>query len=271
MRTIVFSKDRPCQLHLLLESIKTYDKSYLFTDLWIIYHSSEEQYEIGYKITQRAFPTMNWVKQKDFKNDVINLILKSSSDFVMFLVDDQILYRRPDFDHKDILDVFTHPAMACISLRLGLNTKHTYQTDTPCVMPTFTRQPNDFCIWNRLGVSVTENFGYPLSVDAHIFRKTMIDAFLRVIEFDTPNSLEGNLQGHVAHTPMLMACRPQNCFINSPINRVQDAYRNKFGTVFFKSQEGLNTSYIDGKRIDLSRIDLSNINACHQELEMFFK
>jgi hypothetical protein len=138
-------------------------------------------------------------------------------------------------------------------------------------MPEF-KADGQFLVWNRRSVAPITSFNYPLSVDAHIFRQEQARYWAAVTQFSNPNELESNwhLQNE-PNAPPLMACLPLSPMVNSPVNRVQDQYANKYGETFGFTSEELNIRYLDGDRIDLKSIDPDKVIGCHQEFEVRFK
>jgi len=273
MRGIIFSKDRACQLHLLLESLQINDPYKVFDDVHVIYTNTSDEFDKGYDITAREFPDVEFHKQGLFKQDVMDLLHSCESKLMSFFVDDIILYRKIAFTEQDINDLFiaNDTSLACMSLRLGSNVRILYQQNRTMYQPTFSEN-GGFYIWNRRTAPFLENYNYPMSVDGHIFRTEEMRKYAALVFFNNPNEFESNLTLEWAKiVPPLMACPIRSVIVNSPINRVQDQYRNKFGTVFSFSTKGLNDKYLDGKRIDLDSINPEKIVASHQELEVKFK
>jgi hypothetical protein len=274
VRTIIFSKDRAAQLHLLLESLRENDPQPLFDDIHVIYLTTNSKFEDGYQRTKSFFTYVHFHPQTNFKTDVMKLLHTCKSDLCAFFVDDIIVYRRIRFFENDVANLLckTHSmSLACVSLRLGANTTILYQHNRQMRLPEF-QEVGSFLLWNRHTAAPNENFNYPLSVDGHIFRTADIKHWGSMIYYDNPNEFEANLHLEWAnHTPPLMACPPLSIVVNSPINRVQDQYRNKFGTIFSFSQEGLNDKYLEGNMIDINSIDRNTVIGSHQELEVSFR
>ncbi|MCD4743242.1 MAG: hypothetical protein K8R67_12270, partial [Desulfobacteraceae bacterium] len=85
-------------------------------------------------------------------------------------------------------------------------------------------EPYIYWKWNE-GSSY---WGYPLSVDGHIFSKQEILFMVSVSEFTAPNSLEIVLQSfQYAFLDRFGASFPISKIVNVPLNRVQDEYLNK--------------------------------------------
>jgi len=269
MKTIIFSMNRAPQLQLLLESIRENDAYNLFDDIVVLYRALSDDFERGYQRTKKEFPEVEFRQQISFKLDLLQL-LETKEEFVTFFVDDIIVYRRLPFNAEMLQDLFASvgDSLACVSLRVGQNTKHLYQHDNPMIMPKFV-QEGSFLIWNRHSCTPMQNFNYPFSLDGHIFRTKDIHGCVHLSWFCNPNELESVLQLEYAHMmPPLMACCFQSIIVNNPVNRVQNQYKNKFGTIFSNALEELNNDYLHGKKIDLEAFDFSNIIGSHQELEV---
>jgi hypothetical protein len=272
MQVMIFSKDRACQLHLLLQSIHFFDgiDQHLFEPT-ILYTASNSEFNDGYTRLMNHHFEAKWIKEEDgnFRNQVLKFV-RLPGRFVMFLVDDMVMMNPLYFSYGDLFTLFNAygTTLSCLSLRLGHNITHQYQSNTPLQQPDFKEGNNPFSVWNRHQLSGMNDFNYALSVDAHIFNRLAILDLLDQTYFTFPNNLEGNLQQWNRTFPALMACQDDSVFVNLPINRVQDKYENKYGESHPMTPEELNQQYLDGKVINFKSLDLNSINGCHQELEV---
>ena len=96
LNIIVFSKNRACQLELLLRSLKIFLKNWQSYSVYIIYSYSNSEYEQGYEIVKKQFPLFNYLPEskeqlggKLFKNIVLEC-LRNNQPYTMFLVDDLV-------------------------------------------------------------------------------------------------------------------------------------------------------------------------------------
>jgi len=285
---VVLSKDRPMQLHLLLESLEK-NSNGIF-DVSVLYNSSSDEYSEGYEKTRGAFPDISWIHEDDYRDDLLNH-LKSRNEFICFFTDDNILYRNIEFDY----DLLTNPfvdfdTMCAVSLRLGSNTVFEYNHNAEIDIDFF---PNLYkyipgmadeskldapvgkifpvSLWRHRAFNPLTNFGYPLSVDAHVFRKDFIEPYLNGLNFNNPNSMESEMVLNSKNCPDILGCLDFSYIVNTPINRVQDTFQNSYGKNFGISQKDLNDKYLSGQVIDYDRMDFSNVVGCHQELKMEFK
>ena len=282
--TIVFSKDRACQLDFLLTSL--IQKGNKLFDINVLYEHSNESFKAGYSKLMEKYPSLNWVEETDFQKDTTDLIRKGG-DLVCFFVDDNILYRKIEVDKDVITKLFDNRDVFCLSLRLGANTiiQNEY-TMQECVIPLRGEFVNEtFLVWDwftqceHCRAPLTGNYAYPFSVDGHIFEKSLVekligneDDFVK-IEFDTPNAFEGRIWDkgwEINDTPKKMSSFQESMVVNIPLNLVGSS-ENMSGQKFGVSLEELNKKYLEGNEPDLDNMDFSNVQGCHQEIQLKFK
>jgi hypothetical protein len=252
MNIVIFSKDRAMQLEALLRSYKEFCKDCYFNNITIIWKASTLDFLDGYMTLQEneAYTKdlgITWVIQTDFKKNVLES-LKSSSEFSMFLVDD-ILFKEPfSSSDKQFITFRDSKEILCLSLRLWKGIDYCYPTNTTVTLP------NDFDqftgTWSWVGAE--GDWGYPMSVDGHVFRTELISQIAAKLNYYNPNTFEGIM---AAFSGMLknygkMICYPQGSkLLNLPINRVQNDVNNRFENSI--SAEEMNQRFLNGDRIDL--------------------
>ena len=111
--------------------------------------------------------------------DDINNIVKDIEGYVYFLTDDCIIYNRVDLTAEELDNLFEvvtdaqeEKLLCCVSLRLGQNTtKRTLsgKLGSDFMPPTVYLTDDKFLLWNFTTVPFGSYWGYPLSVDGHIF------------------------------------------------------------------------------------------------------
>lgn len=269
--TIIFTKDRACQLDLLLQSIVKNGNN-LF-NISILYEASSQEYKDGYLKASERFPSherFNWVEEEDFEKDTLEL-LNRSKDLVCFFVDDNILYRPLELKQEEIEDIVDDDIF-CLSLRLGANTvvQNEY-IGSLCVLPSHLKLiDHKFLAWDWRTLPPFTNFAYPFSVDGHIFRREEVLKIASQYEFVTPNAFEGNGIRFLADSPPRMSCLKRSVLVNTPLNLVGSS-ENKSGQKFGKSLQELNEEYLSGNIPDFDGMDFSEVRGCHQEIEIKFK
>jgi hypothetical protein len=120
-------------------------------------------------------------------------------------------------------------------------------------------------VWSWMDHS--DDFGYPMSLDGHIFRTEDIFPLLSNLSFYNPNSLESILSKNPPHRTK-MICLSRAPIFNIPVNKVQNNYNNRHGSI---SAAYLNDMFLSGYRISLKPLIGFNNIACHQEVDIRLK
>jgi hypothetical protein len=270
---IVFSKDRPMQLDLLLESILL---NFNVEDykLNILYKASNDDFQKGYDLLIKKYLQFNFKKEESFKQDLLSLF--QDSIYTVFLTDDDIIYQSFKFNNDELHNIFMITNANCFSLRLGLNTlncytmqrlnkinnykTHNFYFDIDLIEPVISWKVSDG----------TNDYAYPMSVDGHIFKTDFIKYLCETLEYSNPNLFEAFLS-NFSRPEMIISSYENSKLVNSPINRVQQTFENISGRQYSYSAEDLNEMYLDGVLIDLKKMNFNEINGCHQEIRPIFK
>jgi hypothetical protein len=70
---IIFSKNRACQLHLLLESIEK-NSNNIFDAIFIIFTYTNKDYFEGYNKLILRFPNVSFIVEDDFYNNTMDRV-----------------------------------------------------------------------------------------------------------------------------------------------------------------------------------------------------
>ena len=288
---IIFSKDRAAQLDLCLQSI--YKNLCLSRDecfIHIVYTASTPEFQNGYNLIKswwrqtpkdRAQPLWFGEKFCGGFQEAYNTAISSSGEYIMFMTDDDIVYRQtPKSDiWPEVKDTMEKMNLFTVSFRLGTNTfvQDPYR-NTRCFVPDAVIQSEELIrTWDWRKQELNNSFAYPFSLDGHIFRKHEIEIISsRISERDAqdyynPNSLEGKGQHYLEKLPNHMGCFENSYVINTPINRVQETCTNKAGEYFKHPAKILNQRLLDGDRLTLEGMDFSTVIGCHQEIKLCWK
>lgn len=273
---LIWSKDRACQLHLLLESIEK-NMTGVF-NIFAICKSSDNEFFAAYDLLTSAFPDVNFIVEQDFYKDTMSWIEKSNN-YICFSTDDTVIYREPDyrFGHLRMND------WATFSLRLGLNTLlqnyHTNEYQHPLVKYNVklglhpfsdTPEPDEpILYWNFNHYHPHHNYGYPFGLDMHIYDSKLIKKLLKYQVFNNTNELESYLFGCKHLAPQYMASFIQSVAVNIPANNMSGV--TIAGQDYAHTTTELNKAYLEGQRIDLSKIEQTEIIGCHQEIPLELK
>mgnify|MGYP000108839656 CR=1 FL=1 len=271
--SIIFSKDRPLQLDLCLNSIK---KNFKDSSQNIVIYNNSEQFDKAHKTLQEEHQDVEFWQQSDslFK-DIFHAVAGAKNDFICFFTDDDIFFTPFACRSYDFLN---DTGLSCLSLRMGLNIeershdgnivqdlcKKAWQTD------------NGMIAWPKTIHGYGSYWSYDLSVDGHIYRKSSMLEIMDELCFiqprynwgNTPNVLESTMQRFWANGPNFILSPRTSVVVNSPNNRVQQTHKNKSGEVHDYSSEFLLDKYESGSRIDLDMLDFSDIKCPHTEIDI---
>lgn len=265
---VVFSKDRAMQLHAFLTSF--HEKVTPSITAHVLYHTSTEDHHQSYGDLQKLHKDspVRFHKQTNnnsFRDDLFLLLTGFHQSRLIFFVDDIVVTEKVDLNDLIRLD----PDKFIPSLRMGLNISKNYTTNTQQPFPDFQNGANNVpgkvtWLW-RDGLL---DWGYPLSVDGHIFSRQELLSMMRLIHFSAPNTLEDALQ---VFNPLFIdrlgiACTKSK-IMNIPCNKVQKENKNIHGTVH---QDVLLKKWQDGFAIDLASIYGYNNSSPHEEIDIKF-
>lgn len=261
---IIFSKDRALQLHALLASYK--EKVTPVAPLHVLYCASNDQHQQAYDEVRQIFSNdpikfTRQTGQVSFKNELLDILARISSDKLFFLVDDIIfvedvmLADYADFDLRKFVP----------SLRLGENLQKCYTLQRSQSLPawqTGISKNEEMLVWQwQQGVF---DWAYPLSVDGHIFLTWEIKIITEAVEFSAPNTYEDALQQYKdIFVSRFGVCARKSKIINNPCNRVQSERHNISGKIH---HDYLLEQWLAGKQINYRQIyGYQNVSA-HQEI-----
>jgi hypothetical protein len=258
---VVFSKDRAMQLELFLRSFNNYVKDANRYGVQVLYTTSNDEFQKGYNKFFGQLTTKLWIrKEQNFKKDLLNLI-NQNNPYTIFFVDDDFFKNSFDFFDAQ-MDIFDwDQRIACRSLRLDRDMRYCYTTQKPMLEPIF--YANNVFNWKLS----QEDFGYPMSLDGHIFRTAEILPMLQELDYQNPNTLEGQMVHRRNELGELMICYNNSIIMNNPINKVQTVNNNLHGNIGAKE---LNDLFLEGNIIDMAGFGgIKNMSA-HQELPLTF-
>ncbi len=233
VNVIIFTKDRDCQLNLLVQSMDKFLNGNQYEN--IIIQETGKDFELA---TKRA--------------------INSDCEYTMFLPDDCMFTREVDFDD---IECFLHGDVICLSLRLGENIKYDIPLGLHLEIPKLMCQfQNGVALFEWKGQA--GYWGYPMSIDGHIFRTKEISEVINKLSFTNPNELETRLSRNPINHDY-MAAHYTSCLINLVLNRVQTTHLNNKSGNF--TTEYLQARYDAGHRLDLDKMvkSVANANACH--------
>lgn len=244
---IIFSFDRAMQLHALLESTEKYVTG--LREVYLIYRVSNAEHDVAYQEVFTRFKNFNItiLKQgpkprEDFKPLLMQALTKSTSEYVMFSVDDIIV--------KDYIDLnFCAQAIEKYGvygfyLRLGKNITYCYTEDKPTPVPLLQEVTSGLYKWQFK--DGTGDWGYPNSVDMVLLKTSTVLIDVNKLSFSSPNTFEGGWAS-LAQKNLCGLCYPKSKIVNVVANKVQTDCPNKAMNSYATTE--LLTMFFAGKRI----------------------
>lgn len=226
--TLIFSKNRACQLDLLLRSL-TVPVSILYT--------FDPEFAAGYQKIIKMYPQINFIKQTNFKSQLIKFV----KDFplLLFLTDDDVMIAPFSPNCPEIKEFVKDRQVASLSLGLSATVagKKWHWADY--------RHNYRLRMW-----------GYPMSVDSCLFRQEDILPTIGASKITNLNFLEAALNLHLPPRPLMM-CFDQPLIVNNSVNQVQNDFPAH--TLGISTQK-LEQLFLQGQKISLSDIQQKSKN-----------
>lgn len=262
MQIIIFSKDRPAQLDLLLRSMK---ENFSFGySLAISYRASDRDFANGYE--KINFPQAKWYPQDDFKSNIKEICPESG--FILNLCDDDVVINK--LTAEDIwlaFDILIHyPRLKAYSLRLTPSSMYSFAHNRPMPVPNDLRCYRNFFVWDWTKQEKWSDWGYPHNLAGHIYRANYFRQLLRWskpmslqisrkkkvnwINWNSFNSLESAMARWTRKSTPLMAGFYRQILFNPAVNRTQTEWdKNRVGRENHQSLNALNQRFLAGLRI----------------------
>ena len=118
---IILSKNRACQLELLIRSIR---KNFKEIDVInVLYTSSNADFEAGYEKLYNMTEDLTWFKEMNFASNYLSILGQVKTKYMMNFCDDNVVIN--DLPVGELLNEYDkNPKIISASLRL--NTKYIY-------------------------------------------------------------------------------------------------------------------------------------------------
>jgi hypothetical protein len=269
---VIFSKNRACQLDLCLSSI--IKNCNIFEVIRIVY-TYDEEYKKGYEIVFKKYANNKNVSFVKEDSSLVHSFLVSldecKTNYISFITDDTVFYE--ETNPKDSIVSAMDGDTFCFSLRLGLNTKlqdyktGRYQSD----LIGYEKLENDVIRWDYNDYNPFDNYGYPISLDGHIYRKDDVVFITSTIDISKLRDWEGKLcyeKRYLYSNYTKMASFKHSKCVNIPSNAVLgDLYCSDKGLSVAQLEE----KFISGNDIDIEKMDFTKVIGCHQEIDYRWK
>jgi len=258
MNIIIFSKNRPAQLELLLRSMKKYFKEYDQETVKVLYKYDWE-YKKGYKKVYQLYPKTYFIEETiDFKHHLLDLIDKKEK-YTLFFCDDDVFIRPFSIQNKQFKQLRINPDILNINLRMSQNYNYCWDCDGYMAIPEFI---DDMWQWR----DYTIDWGFAMGCVGFVYRTSQIKELLKTLKFNGPNMMEAGLASHPLQQPLMVGYKKART-VNIPLNLVQDvALQNRHINL---STENLNKQFMQGKIISLNNIlrQTHNFNSCFMPIK----
>ena len=266
LTVVVFSKDRPLQLHATLSSLHSTCADPHRLRVRVLGYASDDAMATRYGTVAREMPWARIVPEDGFKRT----LLASCADapWLAFAVDDA-LFVRPWSAASAIEALRRHPEVIGVSLRLGRNTTYCYSMDRPQRVPSTCPVEGGWlaCEWSR----EEADFAYPLELSSSIYRGSDLLPELEALAYRNPNELEAALAGRRAaftrSRPVLLYPETTIAFC-APVNVVQRTFENRAGGSPDHSVAALAKAFDEGLRVDVAALRGYTPRACHEETRL---
>ena len=264
----IFSKDRPAQLSLLLESMERFVKGEY--QIVVQYCATSAGFYSGYKKVIKQYKSkVHFHDEIDtgFEAQLTSSLTKYSKvggKCISFLVDDIVF-----LEHVNINLCVKYVGKSDIfSLRLGLTLSKSNIVNRLQPLPIDLKICDDNSTFTWDWVSNSMDWGYPSSLDGNIF---LFESFLLMIDslqFHSPNTLENSIVKYFKNTKKLKGyCFKTSKLVNLPFNRVQNDVAN---FSFNISPVEINKKFLSGISIDIDAYVGRRITSVHESWELIF-
>lgn len=278
---LIPSKNRPCQLELLLRSLReNWAAAVDELLITVLYRATSDDYLLGYnkliEDTRDGPLRIIWKPEKNFCQQFNNWLKVWQDDLVGFFTDDCIFYRAFGQKPSEILDLMSTDIFS-FSLRLGLNTTEQYyveHTQQKHLCHLGYESIDDFIKWNWKIRPANENYGYPFSWDGHFYRATDLIDLCAGLDFTNPRHLESHLSVNINPRQRVlrrnMISPVDSCVFSNAVNVVQEP-KIPGGLFYPAGLEELNQRYLQGEVIDFAEMDFGEIQGSHDEVPLKWK
>ena len=256
--TLIVSKNRACQLRLLLESLY-FNATGVFQP-HVVWKSTTSEFEIGYEKVAAEFPQAIFTRETYLLVDFYHFLKKHQAGHFALFMDDCIFFKPLRVSPEELISKMDNDTW-CLSLRLGNNT--TENTEKPI---TPTSEDGDFIKYKFKEYSPHDNYGFCFSWDGIVYKtQDVLDLFDDNDFTKTtnqwailPQKIENFTQNNRDKiSKNLICCPKQSHVVSMNYNTTHSAGDN------YHPVDQLNLRYINGQIIDFNSINFEDIDGTH--------
>jgi len=260
---LIWSKDRACQLDLLLRSLP-----HNLFNVYTLYKSSSSEYQLGYDKLIKLYPEYFFTKESDFELQT-RFIIKCSGKYICLSTDDTVFYDCPKISASGIEAAMSDDVIT-FSFRYGKNTV-LQNHNTGEMQPSLNiyEDCHDYIRWRFDQYYPLHNYGYPFGLDMHVYKADILTELINQFSFSNTNQLESNLFKYTNVVPKVICSEHMSTAVNIPANNMSGI--TIAGAMYPFSNETLNNVWLSGNQIDINSILGQKVVGCHQEFDFRFE
>lgn len=261
---VIFSYDRPLQLYAMLESLYTYTTD--INSVAVIYRTSNDRFTQAFTTVAIDFPEVTFLHQQsidDFKTLTINAIENSTSDYIVFAVDDNII--KDTVSLAECIEWLEKTNAYGFYLKLGTHLNYCYTENKPQAVPPYQHINNTICSWKFKDGE--KDWNYPNTVDMTLYRKKDIIDIFNSLSYSNPNLLEGNWASRwikYGAPSDFGLFYEKSKILNIPLNKVQTVFMLNRDMDLYTPQELLE-KFEAGYKMDITPLHHMENKAVHTE------
>lgn len=266
LNCLIFSKDRPLQLEVLLRSIQDNFKE--LDNIQILYKYTTNDFKVGYDLVKAIHKDskFNFIEEFAFVDQTKQIITLFNQPYSIILVDDEVVIN--DYDISSHLYNLDNDTNQCISLRLHPDISHTYTTNVPCAPILLKPHLAALYSWQWRNYNPLNEFGYPSCINSHLYKSEFLKMIVNNIPFRSVNNLEEVMHSQRAYFKPYMMCFDKAKTISIANNKVQtEIPTNTCSNKIEYTAENLNKKFLDGYKICTKNIYGIKSNQATTELE----
>ena len=270
---LIFSKNRPMQLDLLLRSIKDHIPD--LKKITVLYKEDEEYHAGYFKVFTKTWENFDLfhmekeVNGNEFQSMVTDIVDSITEPNIVIFADDDVV-----INHVDLKKIISYrkPWHASISLSLGENCNYCYAQGYSQEIPKFKYLEDGTIIqWCWAFATPKTDWSYPMTFDGGIYKTDSFKKKIHAISFNSLNYMNGymDMTKNWGKTYEL-AFKEQKVY-NIAANLVQTVNNNRHAEKFSYPARELNEKFLKGYEIDTTNLYGQIFNSPNGEVEYLFR
>lgn len=256
--TIIWSRDRACQLDLLLRSQQRFMPFIHRT--YVIWRATGPKFAAAYQGLISRFNGISFIEEGDFGRDLREILDRVEAPLILGNSDDNVFINPvPDVIGAEHFG----RSIAAFSLRLNPGVTFCQPAGLSLTPPEFMSLGMDggaLQVWDWTKSDPRGCWGYPHPIDSNIYARGVLRSLIAWGQFHNPRTCELWMDQHRRKDRPHMMCFPETKLVNICNNRVQDGSVNPAGE---QSVDFLNEIYLSGKQIRLEPFIGMPVTQCH--------